>query len=234
MASCARQESRSGVFGALGGKWTRKASRRSERLSVPATGPSDGESASRAWAGIYPGRMTLTAERTFPISDSAREAARLGLEGAETEFGGMRWDQSDWVGTPLDAVIEPPVGFTKHTEDQWKQLCGGLVAVMLAGCDSAGCIAAHVVAAGLRRKLVDVEWHFDDHVGEVAAQILELPDGRPALGVGLTHDGPLLHWIFDADTTREAVRAMFAHAIEHGEWPHLSRDQVVEQLQKIT
>ena len=179
----------------------------------------------------YRGCMTLTAEHTFPISDSAREAARLGLEGAETEFGGMGWDQSDWVGTPAGTTVEAPIAFTNYTEDEWMQLCGGLVAVMLTDCDSAGCIAAHVVAAGLRHRLVDVERQFADHVGEVAAQVLELPGGQ--LGIGPAHDGPL-HWLFDADTTREAVRAMFAHAIEHGEWPHLSSDQVMEQLRKIT
>ena len=177
--------------------------------------------------------MTLTAERSFPISDSAREAARLGLEGAETEFGGMSWKQSDWVDTPAGTTIEPPVGLTEYTEDQWMQLCGGLVAVMLNGCDSAGCIAAHVVAAGLRRRLVDVNQYYDDHVGDIAAQVLELPDRRPALGIGPIYDGPL-HWVFDADTTQEAVRAMFVHAIEHGEWPYLSRDDVTGQLQEIT
>lgn len=178
--------------------------------------------------------MTLTAERSFPISDSARGAARLGLEGAETEFGGMSWNQSDWVDTPTGATIKTPVGFASHAEDDWMQLCGGLVAVMLTDCDSAGCIAAHVVAAGLRHKLVDVVLHFDDHVGDVAAQVLELPGEWPPLGItGPTHNGPL-HWMFDADATHEEVRAMFVHAIEHGEWPRLSRDEVTEQLQETS
>ena len=176
--------------------------------------------------------MPLTAECSYPISGSARKAAQLGLEAAEAEAGMMKWDQRQWVDTPVGTAIEPPHGFSGYTEDQWMELCGGLVAVMLNGCDSAGCIAAHVVAAGMRCQLVDIERHVEDHVGDVAGRILELPE-TPDAGIGPNLDGPL-HWVFEADTSKEEVRAMFNHAIEHGEWPHLSCDDVRKQLLAIT